>query len=89
MLTLDEAIKHCEDKAKELLKENGDECFDCAQEHLQLAMWLRELKRYRETNFIPYYSDPTIPPACRDCSSHPSNGGSGICHCTLGGSIIY
>ena len=26
----------------------------------------------------------TIPDACKSCSNHPSNGGSGICHCTLG-----
>ena len=25
-----------------------------------------------------------IPEACRSCSNHPSNGGSGICLCTLG-----
>lgn len=25
-----------------------------------------------------------IPPACRGCSNHSSNGGSGICFCTLG-----
>ena len=25
-----------------------------------------------------------IPEACRNCSTHPSNGGDGICHCTLG-----
>lgn len=25
-----------------------------------------------------------IPEACRSCTSHPSNGGTGICHCTLG-----
>ena len=25
-----------------------------------------------------------IPPACKSCPQHPSNGGSGICHCTLG-----
>lgn len=25
-----------------------------------------------------------IPPACRNCPNHPINGGSGICHCTLG-----
>jgi hypothetical protein len=24
------------------------------------------------------------PEACRNCSNHPSNGGSGICHCILG-----
>lgn len=25
-----------------------------------------------------------IPDACKSCSNHPSNGGSGICHCILG-----
>ena len=25
-----------------------------------------------------------IPKACRNCPNHPSNGGSGICHCILG-----
>lgn len=25
-----------------------------------------------------------IPEACKNCPNHPSNGGSGICHCTLG-----
>lgn len=27
---------------------------------------------------------PNIPPGCRHCSNHPSNGGSGICYCTIG-----
>ena len=26
----------------------------------------------------------TIPDACKTCSNHPSNGGSGICNCILG-----
>jgi cell division septum initiation protein DivIVA len=30
------------------------------------------------------YVDNSIPAPCRNCSNHPSNGGSGICHCTLG-----
>lgn len=25
-----------------------------------------------------------VPPACKHCSNHPSNGGTGICHCVLG-----
>ena len=25
-----------------------------------------------------------IPPACRNCPNHPSNGGSGNCNCILG-----
>lgn len=30
-----------------------------------------------------------IPDACRRCSGHPSNGGSGICNCILGCKTIY
>ena len=38
-MTLDEAIEHCEEKAK---------CGDsCGMEHKQLAEWLRELKVFR------------------------------------------
>ena len=29
-----------------------------------------------------------IPKNCRHCSNHPSNGGSGICHCILGSETI-
>lgn len=45
-MTLDEAIKHCEEKAKELKNQYG--CLACAEEHEQLARWLRELKWRRE-----------------------------------------
>ena len=40
-MTLDEAIKHAEEKAK-----LG--CSECAKEHRELAAWLKELKWYRE-----------------------------------------
>lgn len=35
---------------------------------------------------LPYQSsfNDNTPIACKGCSNHPSNGGSGICHCTLG-----
>lgn len=69
-MTLDEAIKHCEDVAnreRELykmcpedcdgssdcreLKHGKDRgCLKCAEEHEQLAEWLKELKRYREAD---------------------------------------
>ncbi|MBO6304328.1 MAG: hypothetical protein J6M62_04490 [Selenomonadaceae bacterium] len=39
-MTLDEAIKHAEEKARE--------CGKCAEEHRELAAWLKELKWYRE-----------------------------------------
>ena len=41
-MTIDEAIQHCEEKAREL------GCTECAQEHRQLAGWLRELKFRRK-----------------------------------------
>lgn len=61
-MTLDEAIKHCEEKAEELREEakelceiNGKltghninskfDCLECAEEHEQLAEWLKDYKR--------------------------------------------
>ena len=37
---------------------------------------------------IPLDNYVSIPNACKNCSNHPSNGGSGICNCTLGGPTI-
>ena len=61
---IDEAIKHCEEKAEELersaklhqrpdknVKGSGKRylsCLECAAEHRQLAEWLRKLKAYEE-----------------------------------------
>ena len=39
ILTLDEAIKHCEEKT---------DCTQCGEEHRQLAEWLRELQKYKD-----------------------------------------
>lgn len=60
-MTLEEAIKHCREKAEELRSTaekqwNGGEislrdytdCRECASEHQQLAEWLEELKARRE-----------------------------------------
>lgn len=56
-MTLEEAIKHCEEVAEELEKKARKKndgtmstrikCEECASEHRQLAEWLRELKAYR------------------------------------------
>lgn len=35
-----------------------------------------------------YLRRENIPEVCRYCNNHPSNGGSGVCHCTLGGPKI-
>lgn len=44
-MTLDEAIQHCQEKVQEQAKKG---CYSCAEEHQQLAEWLKELKDYRE-----------------------------------------
>ena len=55
-MTIDEAIKHCEEVAEnqEWLSESYDDdsmgtklCKECAAEHRQLAEWLRELRELR------------------------------------------
>lgn len=56
-MTLAEAIKHAEEVMTENLEKtkgrNASDpiainCFECADEHRQLAEWLKELKRYKE-----------------------------------------
>ena len=65
-MTLDEAIAHCEQKAKELrelpLKQRMDlvelaDCEQCAEEHEQLAAWLKELKVLRDVHGKVYRNE--------------------------------
>lgn len=58
MMDLDSAIQHCEEVMMENLEKTKDRnasdpiainCFECADEHRQLAEWLKELKAYKET----------------------------------------
>ena len=46
-MTLDEAIEHC-DEAVVKLTEKG--CIGCAEDHEQLATWLKELRELRKIN---------------------------------------
>lgn len=46
-MTLDEAILHAEEVAK-----NNSTCEECRMQHKQLAEWLRELKKYKEGETI-------------------------------------
>ena len=61
-MSIDEAIKHCEEVAEELenkysyfletaksqkLRDEEKNCKECASEHRQLAEWLKELKAYK------------------------------------------
>lgn len=78
MLDLESAIKHCEEVAHEqdmkadfetdnqtyiMSEMERKRCRECADEHWQLAEWLRELKACKESDWIP-------------CSEPPKNEGT-------------
>ena len=72
-------------------------CPDCTHIEDTCENCTRYQGNYR-TNFNeydhwwPYQVTTTftdIPLTCRNCPNHPSNGGSGICHCILGTQSIY
>ena len=56
-MTLDEAIKHCNEVAERLEGKNGyaytdATCEECAKEHRQLAEWLKELMALKENDDV-------------------------------------
>ena len=58
-MTINEAIKHCEEVAEryERMEDSHDdklkeECLQCAADHRQLAEWLTELKELKEENKV-------------------------------------
>ena len=71
-MTIDEAIKHCEevaqekDKSVELYKAVKAteglivKCETCAEEHRQLAEWLKELKEYKNYYDVPERIERTV-----------------------------
>lgn len=70
-MTLDEAIKHAEEVVVENLEKtkgrNASDpiainCFECAEEHRQLADWLKELKQLRDQlRWIPVSESERLP----------------------------
>lgn len=70
------------------------ECWNCG--------WKSDTER-EEIVRIPYVEEPDnpsitfayddksktyVPPYCRNCPNHPTNGGSGGCNCILGGNTV-
>lgn len=72
-MTLQEAIDHCEEKAKEL-REQADkfvlctgakaDCYKCAEEHEQLGEWLTQLKEIKEAYESDYQIQDVIEVCC-------------------------
>jgi hypothetical protein len=59
-MTLDEAIKHCE----EVANDRAGCCEDCAEEHRQLAEWLTELVELR--GFVRFVTSEVVDDAFRE-----------------------
>ena len=67
-MTIDEAIKHAEEVAEKTEKKaswflgkegnpNYESCVKCANEHRQLAEWLKELKQLRKQEKTGHWID--------------------------------
>lgn len=83
-MTIEEAIRHAEEVAEQNEKDGdyakrrgfniySDECQKCAEEHRQLAEWLKELKALREQKrhhgeWIFKNDNPLIPTGYWECS---------------------
>ena len=62
----------------------------CETEAERYHRLMEEAHVYRELNIVDTtYPTFTVNSACSKCRSHPSNGGSGVCHCTLGVQTVY
>lgn len=67
-------------------EQTNDEIRKLAEEVEKLK---QEIIRLHAISDIKNDSYSSIPVNCRNCSNHPSNGGSGICHCILGSQVGY
>ena len=89
-MTLDEAIKHCEEIAEryERMEDSHDdklkeECLQCAADHRQLAEWLTELKEAKRLLKLAVEDfsniDYHIYECDMDCDSCPIHGERDTC----------
>lgn len=54
------------------------------EERLSVNNYIRFISVDTGVNFDDFFEPRYVPPNCRYCSNHPSNGGSGVCMCILG-----
>ena len=67
-MTLDEAINHCLERANQ-------DCSSCADEHLQLAEWLIELKKLRKNAQVVDNNTQKMSVDSGYCKSATATGG--------------
>lgn len=70
-----------------------EDVLDYYGENLTLQEWEEYIGDYEGSlpDYILYDNslNTNIPDNCKYCTNHPSNGGSGICHCILGNNITF
>lgn len=73
-----EVKEECIDRITKLI-------LDVTQEKAQIYETAADPDAVPEPTFLPWIpSTAAIPKPCQGCPNHPSNGGSGVCYCTLG-----
>ena len=74
-----------EDRIKEVNQLDAETLQAKIDEAAQLV--LEAPKKYGVIADSPVWTAPVVidvPDSCKQCPNHPSNGGSGVCHCILG-----
>ena len=67
-----------------------EECIERIAEHILNVLDYNEVTlpaivTEPDVTLLPWVpSTAATPKPCQGCPNHPSNGGSGVCHCTLG-----
>ncbi len=89
-----ETIKTVEEQIKERM-DRLDKRFDSIEQKLNEIIENNKSTKVDweytpiDVPFYNYQLPVDTPDPCKNCTNHPSNGGSGICHCTLGNNITY
>lgn len=53
------------------------------------APWVMACPCSETKTYTTTWATTGVPSACAQCKNNPNNGGSGVCHCTLGTQTIY
>ena len=61
--------------------------YSTLEEQQNIREAIEKIAKPTVVNFYDYSGTESSP--CDKCSNNPKNGGSGICHCTLGQKVFY
>ena len=78
------------EELNKMLLQKYEEGYKRAMDDVDRHQSLQEIHNAQgwTTEIYPVGTVDSVPPACTNCPKHPSNGGDGICHCTLGSMVV-